>query len=240
MLSVGVDTVGAGYTSAPSVAITDANGIGSGATATAAINTGAISAINVTAPGSGYLTSGGIKKFQDDLPGLCDPASAAGCPTAATAKFIPVAVPLQKVYAGINADQYDIALVQYRTNFSSSLPAAGTLARGYVQIETPAWVAAHPGVSQHYPLVNELLDGTSIPILEGGVQVFGVTRPQWLGPVIVRDQGQARPHRLPQPAADGRRRRPLPPDRQHLHGRRHGPDGHGSARGQRQRARRGP
>jgi FtsP/CotA-like multicopper oxidase with cupredoxin domain len=182
VLSVGVDTVGAGYTSAPSVAVTDANGSGSGATATAAIDTGAISAINVTAPGTGYITAGGIKKFQDDLPGVCDPASAAGCPTAATAKFIPVAVPLEKVYAGIKADQYDIAVVQYRTNFNSSLP--DTLARGYVQIETPAWVAANPGVSQHYPLVNEMVDGTSTPVLEGGQQVYSVTRPQWLGPMI--------------------------------------------------------
>ena len=98
VLSVGVDTVGAGYTSAPSVAITDATGSGSGATATAAIDTGAISAINVTAPGTGYITAGGIKKFQDDLPGLCDPASVAGCPTAATAKFIPLAVPVARRY----------------------------------------------------------------------------------------------------------------------------------------------
>ena len=135
VLSVGVDTVGAGYTTAPSVGITDANGAGSGATATAAIDTGVISAINVTAPGSGYISAGGIKKFQDDLPGLCDPAGTGGCPTGATAKFIPLGVPEQVVYNGIKADQYDIAVVQYRTNFSSSLP--NTLARGYVQIETP-------------------------------------------------------------------------------------------------------
>ena len=181
VLSVGVDTVGAGYTSAPSVAITDATGSGSGATATAAIDTGLISAINVTAPGTGYITSGGIKKFQDNLPGLCDPASTAGCPTAPTAKFIPLAVPVPTRYpagTGVNADQYDIALVQYRTSFSSSLP--NTLARGYVQLETPAFVAAHPGVSQHYQLVNEQLDGTSVAI----PGAFGVTQPQWLGPMI--------------------------------------------------------
>ena len=60
-----------------------------------------------------------------------------------------------------------------------------TLSRGYVQIETPSWVTAHPGVSQHYPLVNEQVNGTSTPVLEGGVQVYGVTRPQWLGPTLV-------------------------------------------------------
>ena len=87
------------------------------------------------------------------------------------------------VYSGIKADQYDIAVVQYRTNFSSSLP--NTLARGYVQIESPSWVTAHPGVSQHYPLVNERVNGTSTPVLENGLQVYGVTRPQWLGPTLV-------------------------------------------------------
>ena len=147
VLSVGVDTVGAGYTSAPSVAITDATGSGRARRPRPTSTPALISAINVTAPGSDYITAGGIKNFQDNLPGLCDPSSTAGCPTTPTAKFIPLAVPLQKVYAGINADQYDIAVVQYRTNFSSSLP--NTLARGYVQIETPAWVAAHPREPAH-------------------------------------------------------------------------------------------
>ena len=40
-----------------------------------------------------------------------------------------------------------------------------------------------------------------------------------------RDQGQAGPHRLPQPAADRLRRRPVPAHRLHADGLRHGPDG---------------
>jgi FtsP/CotA-like multicopper oxidase with cupredoxin domain len=184
VLSVGVDTVGAGYTSAPSVAIADATGSGSGATATAAIDTGLISAINVTAPGTGYIASGGIKKFTDDLPGLYVPNGVAP----AAAKYIPIAVSVPTRYpavTGVNADQYDIALVQYRTNFSSSLP--NTLVRGYVQLETPAFLAAHPsGVSLHYPLTNANLNPALPPtaILINGVQAYGVTSPQWLGPMI--------------------------------------------------------
>ncbi|MHB8842506.1 MAG: cupredoxin domain-containing protein, partial [Candidatus Aquicultor sp.] len=177
--SVGLDTFGAGYTSPPDVAIADKTGAGSGATATATVDVGIVSAVNVTAPGSGYVTSGGIKKFQDDLPGVCDPASAAGCPTAADAKFIPLAVPEEKVYANVKADQFDIAVVQYRTKFNSDLPA--TLARGYVQLETPANAA----ISQHYPLVNEMVDGSRVPIVDSNnQQVFAVTQPQWLGPMI--------------------------------------------------------
>ncbi len=47
--------------------------------------------------------------------------------------------------------------------------------RGYVQLETPA----NAGISQHFPLKNELLDGTFVD-----TGYFGVTPPQWLGPII--------------------------------------------------------
>ena len=43
--------------------------------ATASVNSGGVTAIDLTAPGSGYLTAGGIKKFQDGLPMLCDPSA---------------------------------------------------------------------------------------------------------------------------------------------------------------------
>jgi FtsP/CotA-like multicopper oxidase with cupredoxin domain len=183
---VGLDTLGAGYTAAPSVAIneTAVGGAGTGAAATAKVAAGTISSITVLTPGTGYVTAGGIKKFQDALPGLCDPAGA-GCPTTANAKFIPLAVPTSHVYNGINADEYDIAVVQYRTSFSSSLP--DTLVRGYVQVETADFVAKHPGVSQHVRLMTYFTDRTRAPepVLEGGQQVYGVTSPQWLGPTIV-------------------------------------------------------
>ena len=59
------------------------------------------------------------------------------------------------MYNGVKADEYVIGLVQYRTNFSSSLP--DTLVRGYVQLETPD----NADISQHFPLTNELMDGTT-------------------------------------------------------------------------------
>jgi len=43
---------------------------GTGATATAALDNGVISAITVKKPGSGYVLPGGIRKFVDTLPGL--------------------------------------------------------------------------------------------------------------------------------------------------------------------------
>jgi len=185
--NVMVDDVGAGYTSAPTVTISDSVGSGSGATANATVDNGLVSDIAVTAPGSGYVTAGGIKKFQDQLPMLCNPAVPGSCPDPAS-KFLPLGVPEQKNYAGpdsnpIKSDEYEIALVQYRTKFNTDLPA--TLVRAYVQVETPSWVAAHPGVSQHVALENELLDGTKVPVMIDGLQAYGVTSPQWLGPVIL-------------------------------------------------------
>ncbi|MEP7134635.1 MAG: multicopper oxidase domain-containing protein [Chloroflexota bacterium] len=171
--TVAIDTFGAGYTSAPSVTFADAIGTGAGASASAQVNAGTVSAINLTSSGSGYITAGGIKKFTDPLPGLCLPPA---CP--ATGKYIPLAVSETKSYNGVNADEYVIGLVQYRSNFSSSLP--DSFVRGYVQIET----AANAGVSQHFPLVNEMLDGTTQAVLINGAQAYAVTPPQYLGPTI--------------------------------------------------------
>lgn len=170
--SVVLDSPGDGYVSAPTVTINDP--VGTGATATALVNAGGITAITLTAGGSGYVTPGGIKKFTDNLPGLCTPPT---CPT--TGKYLPVAVPEAKKYNGIEADEYVIGLVQFRTSFSSSLP--GTLVRGYVQLETPATAS----ISQHFPVVNDMLDGSSQPVLKSdGTQWFGVTPPQFLGPIV--------------------------------------------------------
>jgi FtsP/CotA-like multicopper oxidase with cupredoxin domain len=170
--SVTVDTFGSGYVSAPTVNFSDLTGTGAGASATALVDVGAVTAINVTNAGSGYLTVG-MRKFIDNLPGMCLPPA---CPT--SGKYIPLGVAEPKVYNGIEADEYVIGLVQYRTSFSSDLPP--TLVRGYVQLET----AANAGASQHFPLSNELLDGTQMPVMLNGVQAYAVTPPQWLGPII--------------------------------------------------------
>ena len=74
-----------------------------------------------------------------------------------------------------------IGLVQYRNYFSSALPN-GALVRGYVQLETPA----NAGISQHYPAVNEMHDGT---LVDTGY--FGVTPPQYLGPIIAATKNKA-------------------------------------------------
>ena len=171
---VALDTYGAGYTFAPVVSFGDLIGAGTGASATAVTDYGTVTAISLTNGGSGYVTSNGIKKFVDALPGLCLPPA---CPT--TGKYIPLAVSNAKDYNGVIADEFVVGLVQYRTNFSSSLP--DTLVRGYVQIET----TANAGVSQHFALYNEMMDGTRVPVLINGQQAYSVTPPQYLGPTIL-------------------------------------------------------
>ncbi|HNN12341.1 MAG TPA: multicopper oxidase domain-containing protein, partial [Anaerolineales bacterium] len=181
--SVVLTAFGSGYTADPSATIADTVGTGSGAGVTLQITAsgGAVTSITLDAGGTGYMTPG-IKKFTDQLPGLCYPGgalAAAGVPDCpATGKFIPLAVSEPKVYNGVEADEFVIGLVQYRTSFSSSIP--DTLVRGYVQIETPATAA----ISQHVPLFNELLDGTTVPVMINGQQALGVTAPQYLGPTI--------------------------------------------------------
>jgi hypothetical protein len=68
---------------------------------------------------------------------------------------------------------------------SSSLlpPYTGTLLRVYVQLETPENV----GISKGVLLNNDLLDGTSVPVLmpDGVTQAVAVDDPHFLGPVIV-------------------------------------------------------
>ena len=182
LVGLAVDVPGSGYTAA-TVGVTDPTGTGTGATAAVTTDVGSLDSITVTNAGSGYLTAG-MKKFQDVLPVACDPkADGSGCPASAQAqgqdaatgpanKFIPLAVPEAKTYNGKVADEYVIGLVQYRTKFSSDLPA--TLVRGYVQLST----TAVPG--QHVTLFNELQNGDKQAI----TGYTGVTAPQWLGPII--------------------------------------------------------
>jgi FtsP/CotA-like multicopper oxidase with cupredoxin domain len=181
-----MDTFGSGYTSAPTVDITDPTGIN--ATATAVTDAGAVIAINITNPGSGYIKTGGIRKFQDRLPLLCDPSIAGSCDAAANnlGQYLPLAVPDTTTFSGDatrpDADYYVIAVVQHRERMSSSLPEKGTLLREYVQLETPA----NASWSKHVALRTDLLDGTSVPtLMPNGSQAYAVDNPHFLGPLIV-------------------------------------------------------
>jgi FtsP/CotA-like multicopper oxidase with cupredoxin domain len=199
--SITVDTFGSGYAQATTtVAIADSLGsLGIPGTGTATVNSGAVTGFANLVGGSGYVTLGGLQKFVDGLPGLCDPdplrAAAGPCPTDGS-KAIPLGIAdpawtdgtlvngVPKTFP--DADTYEIGLVQYLMQFSSQLPP--TLVRGYVQLETPGLLAR--GVSQSFPLVNvvRMPDGSYSSQLTG---YFGVTAPQYLGPTIVATRDKA-------------------------------------------------
>jgi len=194
--SVVLNTFGVGYTSAPNVSITDSIGTGTGASAAAVTDVGAVIAINLTAGGSGYITKGGIKKFQDGLPKLCIPtANFSECANVANnlGQYIPIAVPDTTTFTQANGfdtdtDYYVIAVVQHREQMSSSLPG-GTLLREYVQLET----SVNKSFSKSVPLFNDLVDGTSIPAMmpDGVTQAVAVDAPHFLGPVIIAQRDRA-------------------------------------------------
>ena len=144
-----VDSGGSGYT-APVVTIDDVYGTGSGATASATVANGVITAIVVVTPGTGYSAplvtitdatgggaaatasigplgslTGGIRKFVDGMPGLT-PAGAN-----ARGQYIPLAV-TDTTYPG--SDYYEIALVEYTEQMHTDL--LPTRLRGYVQLKS--------------------------------------------------------------------------------------------------------
>ena len=123
--------------------------------------------------------SGGIRKFVDELAVPCDPSAGACTGTESLGQYLPIAVPDTTTYPG--SDYYEIAVVQYREQMHSDLPA--TLLRGYVQIWTPQLAAAYPALGSGVKLYNELLIGT--PVDTG---MLGVTEPHYLGPTIIAEK----------------------------------------------------
>ncbi len=118
-----------------------------------------------------YANSPLLTKFVDSLPGL----GASGANN--LGNYIPVAVPDTTAYPG--SDYYEIALVDYTQQLHSEL--GPTKLRGYVQVETPAVLAAMaaavpPQISVHFDL---------------GGGLFGVDKPRYLGPTIVATKDQA-------------------------------------------------
>ncbi len=164
--AITLSTGGSGYSASPTVTIADFNctavTCGFGATATATVTAGIITAITVTAPGSGYFapvvtitdptgkgavaaaTLGtpavgtGIRKFVDNLPGLCVPGTA--CTANGLGQYIPIANPNTTLFTG--EDYYEIGLSDHHEKMHSDLPGTGygdplsTKIRGYNQINT--------------------------------------------------------------------------------------------------------
>jgi FtsP/CotA-like multicopper oxidase with cupredoxin domain len=155
-LSYTVVSGGTGYSATPTVTINDLYATGTGATATATVVGGVITAIvpgavgsNYSAPtvvitdatgtgavvtaaiGGPFAAGTGIRKFIDSVPGL-NPAGVNNL-----GQYIPVGVPDTTTYPG--SDYYEIELRQYTEKMHTDLPP--TTLRGYVQVRNGADVA---------------------------------------------------------------------------------------------------
>ena len=171
--SVVLDSFGTGYTSAPTVEFSDVapSGVGTGAAATVQMAGGAVTSIAVGNPGSGYITAGS-RNSQDPLPGLCDPASAAGCPVGT--KAIPLARGRTRRRTRRRTPTSS-GSSRYRTQFSSSPALAGAHAGPRLRATR---TAANAAISEHFPLTNAAPDGTLVPVVDAqGSQLLGVTEP---------------------------------------------------------------
>jgi len=176
--SIVIDSSGANYKTAPTVTINDTTG--SGATATAAIDNGVISSIELTKPGEGYVTVG-IRKFVDGLPMLTD----AGANN--LGQYMPIAQADVQTFPG--TDYYVIALVQYREQMHSDLPP--TLLREYVQLHVlePGQTCADVG---GILLETDMVDGSKTQtLMPDGSQACGYDYPHFLGPVIIAQKDRA-------------------------------------------------
>ena len=192
--AITVDSGGSGYSN-PVITIADVYFTGSGATATATLGTvngvsGVITGITVTNGGINYTApvviingatgadaaatatlggpyTSGLRKFVDTLPGL-NSANNLG-------NSIPTAIADTASFTTPPSDYYEIAVLEFSEKMHSDLPE--TPLRAYVQIETPFITG-----SDHYPLVYP--NGTRITN-SVGIPMFGVHKPQYLGPIIV-------------------------------------------------------
>ncbi len=145
-------------------------------------------------------TGTALRKFVDSLPMVdgytTNPALLAANPSL-LGKHIPLAIkenvgPNGRSTTFPDADYYEIAVVEYREQLHSDLPAVvktgnvvsgGTTLRGYVQIATPNLPTGTPTYQLFY------LNGSPVLDNKGNV-VFGVgDKPHYLGPIIDSQSG---------------------------------------------------
>ena len=190
--TIGLDAFGANYNQVPAVTISDPTG--SGATATAVLDNGIISEINIIngKSGSGYLIPG-MRKFVDTLPGVPG-VTAFGANN--LEQYMPLAEADTTTFpddpatlGNEGADYYVIALMQYREQMHTDLPP--TLLREYVQLHLLGAGQTCADVGG-VPLVTDLVDGTTTPtLMPDGSQACGYDNPHFLGPVIVAQKDHA-------------------------------------------------
>jgi FtsP/CotA-like multicopper oxidase with cupredoxin domain len=194
-------------------------GDGTGATAAATVDlaTGAITAIAVTNPGSGYtvapavtITSTGTGSGADATATI-DPvagtvtavtviAGGTGYVTPGIRKFVDT-LPLLTPDGANNLGQYIPVAIPDATTYPGSdyFEIAVVQYREKMHSDLPPTLLrgyvqletpANAAVSNHVALVNANLDGTTTPILIDGLQAFAADAPHYLGPLVLAQKNR--------------------------------------------------
>ncbi len=173
-------TGGSGYSTTPTVTIADFNctaiTCGAGATASVTVSGGVITGITLLSGGTGYFapvvtitdTTGrgatataaigapaagtGIRKFVDNLPGLCGVAGAQN----GLLQCIPLAAPDTATYPG--NDFYNLGVNDYTQKMHTDLPA--TKLRGYVQLNAAGTPITLTGAAAPHQYLGPLILAT--------------------------------------------------------------------------------
>ena len=170
-----LDTFGAGYTSAPTVAITDAHGHRHRRDRRRPPSTAVLSPRS-TSPPAARATSPARHQEVHRRPARALHAPP-GCPT--TGKYIPLGVPENKTYK--TPRQGDRGRrVRDRPGAVPDLVLVRACRERWCAATCSSRPPANAGISQHFPLTNELLDGTKVPVMQsdGVTQWLAVTPPQ--------------------------------------------------------------
>jgi FtsP/CotA-like multicopper oxidase with cupredoxin domain len=158
---------GVGYTSAPTIEITDATG--TEASATAHLIDDTVDHVTIENGGSGYSANPTIT------------FSGGGASTSAIGKATVEDGVITEIKLK-GCDYYEIALIEYSQKMHADLPP--TRLRGYVQLATSVIDAA--AGSKQIPLTDSI--GQPIFMPDGTTQAIAVDSPKYMGPTIVSER----------------------------------------------------
>ena len=202
VLSVALDTFGAGYTGSPSVDLRRYRaGTRRSCRRRDRLRRGL--ALHLLKAGLRLHHPGGIKKFVDTLPGLT-PAGVNNL-----GQYIPLAVPETRLP--------ECRLLRHRGRAASGADELEPARRTLLRDVRPAVDGERARQARRARAGQP--DGTTTPGPDARRhQACRRGQPALPRPDHRRDQGPGGPDRLLQPAPEGRRRRPVPPDRHEHHG----------------------
>ena len=140
VITINIDSGGSNYTSVPTVSLS--GGGGQGAKATAVVNGGVVTAIQITKHGFGYTTPPTVTISGGGGNGAAATAVLGSCSNAVVAELVGIAEKLRAVIVADGPSTNDSAAINYRGDFGSSrvfvVDPAVLVYKGGVNVTQPA------------------------------------------------------------------------------------------------------